>query len=74
MEKILIIEDEEMLRKSLKKLIELKRKCTADEAPDIKTAEEKIQNNEYDFYLMDMRLPDGFGLDLLKKHQSRLGG
>ncbi|MCP4147270.1 MAG: sigma-54-dependent Fis family transcriptional regulator, partial [bacterium] len=74
MEKILIIEDEEMLRKSLKKLIELKRKCTADEAPDIKTAEEKIQNNEYDFYLMDMRLPDGFGLDLLKKHQARLGG
>ncbi|MCP4214271.1 MAG: sigma-54-dependent Fis family transcriptional regulator, partial [bacterium] len=74
MEKILIIEDEQMLRKSLRKIIELKRKCSADEAPDIKTAEKKITAGEYDFYLMDMRLPDGYGLDLLKKHQDRMGG
>ncbi len=74
MEKILIIEDEPMLRKSLKKLLELKRTCAVDEAPDVITAEEKIKNNEYDFFLLDMRLPDGYGLDVLKKYHANMGG
>jgi len=70
--KILIIEDEQMLRHSLKKIIEIKRNYMVDEAESFKTAVKKIRDNEYDIYLTDMMLPDGTGLELLKKFRSRM--
>ena len=69
--KILLIEDELALRKSLAKLLEL-RKYQVDEAEDIKTAIKKIRYYTYDIYLLDLKLPDGNGLDLLKKCAAKM--
>ncbi|MCP5105551.1 MAG: response regulator, partial [bacterium] len=69
--KILLIEDEIALRKSLKKLLELK-KYQVEEAENIKTAEQKIGVDDYDIFILDLRLPDGNGLDLLKKYKPRM--
>lgn len=69
--KVLIIEDEIALRKSLKKLLELK-KYQVDEAEDFLCAAKKIRSNNYDVFLLDLKLPDGNGLELLKKYKSKL--
>jgi two-component system phosphate regulon response regulator PhoB len=60
--KVLIIEDEIALRKSLAKLLELK-KYQVDEAEDFKTAGKKIEYYNYDIVLLDLKLPDGNGID-----------
>ncbi|UCH92764.1 MAG: sigma-54-dependent Fis family transcriptional regulator [Candidatus Aminicenantes bacterium] len=69
--KILIIEDEIALRTSLKKLIEL-RKYQVDEAEDFVSAAKKIRYYDYDIFLLDLKLPDGNGLQLLKKYKSKM--
>jgi len=69
--KVLLIEDELVLRKSLGKLLELKQ-YEVDEAEDFKTAVKKIRYSNYDIYLLDLKLPDGNGLDLLKAHSSKM--
>jgi two-component system, NtrC family, response regulator len=71
--KVLIIEDEISLRKSLKKLIEL-RKYEVDEAEDFTTACKHLRYYNYDIYLLDLKLPDGYGLQLLKKFKSKMEG
>ncbi len=70
---ILIIEDEIAVRKSLKKLIEL-RNYSVDEAEDFSAGVKKIRYANYDIYLLDLKLPDGNGLQLLKKYQSKMEG
>lgn len=69
--KVLIIEDEIALRKSLKKLLEL-RKYQVDEAEDYISAVKKIRYYNYDIFLLDLKLPDGDGIQLLKKYKSKL--
>ncbi len=69
--KILIIEDEIAIRLSLRKLLELK-KFQVDTAETIKEAEKKLEYYGYDIYLLDMRLPDGHGMDLLEKFKPKL--
>jgi len=69
--KVLIIEDEIALRKSLKKLLEL-RKYQVDEAEDFLCAVKKIRYNNYNVFLLDLRLPDGNGIELLKKYKSKM--
>ena len=69
--KVLIIEDEIALRKSLKKLLEL-RKYQVDEAEDFLSAAKKIRYYNYDIFLLDLKLPDGNGMQLLKKYKSKL--
>ena len=71
--KILIIDDELALRKSLGKLLEL-RQYEVDEAKDINTAAKKIRYYDYDIFLLDLKLPDGNGIDLLQKYNSRMEG
>ncbi|MCP4218563.1 MAG: sigma-54-dependent Fis family transcriptional regulator, partial [bacterium] len=71
--KVLIIEDEIALRTSLKKLIQL-RKYEVDEAVDIKSADKKLRYYTHDIYLLDMRLPGGSGLELLKKYKQKMEG
>lgn len=72
-DKILLIEDELALRKSLKKLLEL-RDYKVDEAENIRNAEKKLEYYDYDIYLLDMRLPDGDGLGLLKRNTAKMEG
>jgi DNA-binding NtrC family response regulator len=70
---ILIIEDEMALRKSLKKLIEL-RGYQVDEAADFTSAVKMIRHSDNDIYLLDLKLPDGDGLQLLKKYREKMQG
>lgn len=69
--KVLLIEDELALRKSLGKLLELKQ-YEVDEAEDFKTAVKKIRYSNYDIFLLDLKLPDGNGIDLLKSYPSKM--
>lgn len=69
--KVLIIEDEIALRKSLKKLLEL-RKYQVDEAENFISAAKKICYYNYDIFLLDLKLPDGDGLQLLKRFKPKL--
>lgn len=70
---ILIVEDELSLRKSLKKLIEL-RNYRVDEAENLETAYKKIRYSNYDIFLLDLKLPDGNGIDLLKRYPNKMEG
>lgn len=69
--KVLIVDDELALRKSLGKLLEL-RQYNVDEAEDFKTALKKIRYYDYDIYLLDLKLPDGNGIDLLKRYTTKM--
>ncbi|QBO58776.1 response regulator transcription factor [Chryseobacterium salivictor] len=64
--KILLIEDERQLSKSI--LTYLKNeKYSCDLAENFETAQEKLELYEYDCILLDLTLPDGSGLQLLKQ-------
>ncbi|MCP4149126.1 MAG: sigma-54-dependent Fis family transcriptional regulator, partial [bacterium] len=64
--KLLLLEDEEHMRRLLKKRLEAGG-YRVDEAVDIKTAARKIQQGEHDIYIMDLVLPDGSSISLLEQ-------
>lgn len=64
--KILLIEDNEMIIKALKYLLE-SHEYQVDVATSIKKAKEKITNT-YDLIILDVMLPDGNGLDFFKEY------
>lgn len=64
--KILIIEDEPQLLEITKNFLE-KEKYLVETANTFLNAKEKIFNYEYDCILLDLMLPDGNGIDLLKE-------
>lgn len=64
--KILIIEDEAELRDILKDSLE-KERYVVETAGDLKSAMQKIEDYDYDCILLDIMLPDGSGLTLLKE-------
>ncbi len=66
MKKILIIDDEEKLRKLLTRIIGLEG-FEVIEAGDCKTALKKLEQTDVDAVLCDVKLPDGSGVDLIKK-------
>lgn len=63
--KILIIEDEVALAQGMESYL-IQEKHICEIAPDFKQAYEKINLYEYDCILLDIGLPDGDGLELLK--------
>lgn len=67
--KILIVEDEPGMLENITKALE-QEQHVIESAPDYKSAEMKIGVYEYDCVLLDIGLPDGNGLDLLKKLKS----
>ncbi len=69
----MIIEDELSLRNSLKKLLEL-RDYMIDEAEDYQTAKRKVSNGEYAIFILDLRLPDNNGINLLKEFPEKMEG
>lgn len=73
--KILLIEDEATLADTIQTyLIQDNYRCEV--APDFETAIEKVNLYQYDCILVDITLPDGNGLDVirdLKKNQSQTG-
>lgn len=63
--KILLVEDELEMQKSIVHFLELE-KFNVEVANDFEIAFEKIQLYEYDCILLDITLPNGNGLDLIK--------
>jgi len=63
--KILVVEDEIEMQKSIARYLELEKNIV-EVANDFNSAYEKIQVYEYDCVLLDITLPNGNGLDLIK--------
>lgn len=66
MKKILIIDDEEKLRTLLVRIIGLEG-FDVLQAPDCKTARKKLEQNDVDVVLCDVKLPDGNGVEFSKE-------
>ncbi len=66
---LLIVDDEESVRESFRLALQDKYELTF--AEDIKSALKAIKLREYDLCLLDILLPDGSGLDLLKQIKRR---
>lgn len=64
--RILLVEDETIFAKAVKKHLE-RAKYKVDLAGDLAEAREHYKSNPPDLVLLDMRLPDGSGLDLLSE-------
>ncbi len=64
--KILIVEDEASLRELMQRYAE-KERYVVETAATYREALRKIEDYEYDCILLDIMLPDGSGLDLLKE-------
>lgn len=64
--KVLIIEDEKELSKSIVAYLK-QESYLCEVAPDFKTAMEKTESFDYDCILLDISLPDGNGLNVLKE-------
>ncbi|WP_111641066.1 sigma-54-dependent transcriptional regulator [Marinimicrobium alkaliphilum] len=65
MSKILIVEDEMIIRNALRKLLE-RNKYDVSEAPSVKEATGKFDLNDFDLIISDLRLPGAPGTDLIK--------
>jgi DNA-binding response OmpR family regulator len=63
--KILLVEDEIEMQKTIKHYLGLEKNIV-EVASDFNVAYEKIQLYEYDCVLLDITLPQGNGLDLIK--------
>lgn len=64
--KILVIEDEEQLQSSIKESLE-KENFLVTTASNYQSAIEKVFDYDYDCILLDIMLPNGSGLDILKE-------
>jgi len=65
MSKILIVEDEPIIRNALRRLLE-RNKYQVDEAPSVQEAMNKFELPEFDLIISDLRLPGAPGTDLIK--------
>lgn len=68
--KILVVEDDADLREIIQKSLE-KERYVVETAADCAAARMKIFVYEYDCLLLDIMLPDGSGLDLLREMSAR---
>lgn len=64
--KILLIEDEAELRKSIKQYLH-QEGCIIESANDFIKAAEKAEVYDYDCVLVDITIPNGSGLDIVKQ-------
>lgn len=65
MSKILVVEDEPIIRTALRKLLE-RNKYEVSEAPSIREATNKFTLTDFDLIISDLRLPGAPGTDLIK--------
>lgn len=66
MPKILLIDDEKSIRRSLREILEFE-KFSVDEAEDGLSGFEKITSEQFDLVLCDVKMPKLDGLELLQK-------
>ncbi|MBW7960612.1 sigma-54-dependent Fis family transcriptional regulator [Patescibacteria group bacterium] len=68
MNKVLIIDDEEKLRKLIAKVVKLEGdNFETIEAADIQSARKRLKQSEFDIIICDVKLPDGNGVDFIKE-------
>ena len=65
-EKIVVVDDEMMIRKALETQLRNKRYSVAS-AGDLKGARKILSRDSFDLVFLDLRLPDGEGTDLLEE-------
>ncbi len=65
-EKIVVVDDELMIRKTLETQLRNKRYSVAS-ASDLKGARKILRRDSFDLVFLDLRLPDGEGTDLLEE-------
>lgn len=65
-EKILVLDDEPLIRKSLSLILQRRRAGVAT-AATLAEARRHLATDSFDMVFMDLRLPDGDGTDLLKE-------
>ncbi|RUO36906.1 DNA-binding response regulator [Aliidiomarina shirensis] len=73
--KILLAEDQTMVRTALASLLRLEANYDVDEAVDGVDAQKKLQNGHYDILLSDIEMPNMSGLELVQwahQHQPAL--
>ncbi len=71
--KILIVEDEQSLLEAVASYLR-KEGFVCEKASNYFTAEDKLAAFDYDLMVLDITLPDGNGLDLLKQLKERHSG
>ena len=72
-EKIVVVDDEMMIRKSLETQLRNKRYSVAS-AEDLKGARKILSRDTFDLVFLDMRLPDGDGMELLEELAAKSDG
>ncbi len=68
MARILVVDDESSIRRTLKEILEFE-KYEVDLAPDGMTALEMVNANGYDVILLDIKMPEMDGMEVLEKFQ-----
>src|SRR6266487_1634694 len=69
-EKIIVLEDDLIVRKSLEQQLRYRRYDVAS-ASTIAAAQELLARDNFDLMIVDVKLPDGDGTELLKQLQAR---
>ena len=69
-EKIIVLEDDLIVRKSLEQQLRYRRYDVAS-ASNIAAAQELLAKDNFDLMIVDVKLPDGEGTDFLKSLQTR---
>ncbi|HQQ01912.1 MAG TPA: sigma-54 dependent transcriptional regulator [Bacteroidales bacterium] len=70
MPRILVVDDERAIRKTLREILEYE-KYIVDEAQNGQEAIEKVQSNDYDVVLCDIKMPGIDGIEVLEKVQEQ---
>jgi len=70
--KILVVDDEEATRHGIRKALQAKGHVIL-EAPDLRSGRFILEQENPDLVLLDVNLPDGSGIDLLKELSARPG-
>jgi DNA-binding NtrC family response regulator len=70
MPKILIVDDEKAIRRTLKEILEYE-KYEIEEAEDGEMGLEKIEKNNYDVIILDIKMPKKDGIEVLTEMQQK---
>ncbi len=70
MPKILIVDDEKAIRRTLKEILEYE-KYEIEEAEDGEIGLEKIEKNNYDVIILDVKMPKKDGIEVLTEMQQK---
>jgi len=70
MSKILIVDDEPIIRKALREILEYE-KYEVEEAQNVKTALEMMEKQEYKLILSDIKMPEMSGIEFLEELKKR---